>query len=158
MQVGRAQGQVVVHAQVAQADNGVARVVADPVRPEDRALRREAVEGARIFRDDVRREDGGDAADVVAQPVIAVGDEGKDDSRVALGEGVADAVDLDLRRPGGDDHDLRYLVHMRGKGVVRHFPDEEFTLAVLVEGVHADVLRNGFVPGNAENPVCSDLL
>ena len=116
------------------------------------------MEGARIFRDDVRREDGGDAADVVAQPVIAVGDEGKDDSRVALGEGVADAVDLDLRRPGGDDHDLRHLVHMRGEGIVRHFPDEEFILAVLVEGVHADVLRNGFVPGSAENPVCSDPL
>ena len=109
------------------------------------------MEGTGVFRDDVRREDGRDAADVIAEFLIAVGGQGKNDRRVAGSEIVVDPVDHDPRAAGGEDDHLRNLVDMRREGVMGHFPDEKLVLAVLVEGIHegppgasCTVIRNSF--------------
>ena len=57
------------------------------------AFRLQAVESAGVFRDDVRREDGGDAAGVIAQDIIAVRHQGEDDGGVSRIQRVMHFID-----------------------------------------------------------------
>ena len=108
VQVGDAQGQVVLHGQAAQPADGEAEIHTGLGRGQERAFRLEAVEGARVFRNDVRREDGGDSVDVLTHFVIAVGHQGKNNGRVPGIEPVGRFVNGHDGCAPGDHHQLRH--------------------------------------------------
>ena len=137
VQVGDAQGQVVLHGQAAQPADGEAEIHTGLGRGQERAFRLEAVEGARVFRNDVRREDGGDSVDVLTHFVIAVGHQGKNNGRVPGIEPVGRFVNGHDGGAPGDHHQLCHGMDVGGEGMVGHLTDKHLFRALLIESTHS---------------------
>ena len=161
VQIGDAQGQVVLHGQAAQPADREAEVHTGLGRGQEGAFRLEAVEGARVFRNDVRRENGGNAVDVLAHFVIAVGHQGKNNGGVPGIHPVGRFVNGHDGGAPGDDHQLRHGMDVGGESVVGHLTDKHLFRTLLIESTHGQeppFFAALFVRSTQHYKVCSDPL
>ena len=91
------------------------------------------LEGAGIFRDNIRREDCDDAFGILAQMVKTVGNEGKDYGCVPGCEPVLHFVNGKLGKAVRYDEHLRQSMHVHLDGIFGHPADKQPFRPLLIK-------------------------
>ena len=141
VQIAQAGGKVFIAGVLHQLVDGVERVLGHLAGPQHRLHRQHGVEGVGELGDAVRQEEGGEALDIRAQLLEAVGHQREVQRHVAGLEQVAFPVDLHHAFALHHVGDLQHLVDVQRKGIARHFADEDRPLAGLIESFHQSHLH-----------------